>query len=58
MPRIVNSLLFEARSHPIDDIPTAEQVLRFGQTESPIACPECHPAEDVSWAHAGTEILE
>jgi tetratricopeptide (TPR) repeat protein len=48
MPRIMNSLLFEARSHQIDDIPAAEQTLRFGVAESPIACLECHPAKTVA----------
>ena len=52
MPRIMNSLLFKARSHQIDDIPTAEQALRFGPAESPIACLECHPAKDVPWVQA------
>lgn len=52
MPRVMNSLLFKARSHQIDDIPTAQQALRFGETESPIACLECHPAKDIPWVQA------
>ncbi len=49
MPRIMNSLLFQARSHQIDDTPSAENALRFGPAESPIACLECHPKKDASW---------
>jgi tetratricopeptide (TPR) repeat protein len=52
MPHIMNSLLFQARSHQIDDIPSAEPALRFGQNESPIACLECHSTKDVPWVQA------
>jgi predicted CXXCH cytochrome family protein len=34
MPRIMDALLFRARSHQIDDIPNAEMTLRFGQQDS------------------------
>ena len=49
MPRIMNSMLFQARSHKIDDIPNAEMVLRFGQHESPNACLLCHSGKDATW---------
>jgi predicted CXXCH cytochrome family protein len=49
MPRIMNSLLFVARSHQIDDIPTADMTARFGQTESPNACLSCHQEKDAKW---------
>ena len=49
MPRIMNSLLFKARSHQIDEIPHPENALRFGEMESPIACLECHSGENISW---------
>jgi len=49
MPRITNSLLFQARSHQIDDIPNAEMTQRFGLEESPNACLVCHSAKDATW---------
>ena len=49
MPRIVNALLFQARSHQIE-IPTADLTERFGQAESPNACLLCHTDRDPSWA--------
>jgi predicted CXXCH cytochrome family protein len=49
MPRIVNALLFQARSHEIE-IPTADLTLRFGQKESPNACLICHSDEGAQWA--------
>jgi predicted CXXCH cytochrome family protein len=49
MPRIVNALLFQARSHQIE-IPTADLTSRFGQKESPNACLICHPDADAQWA--------
>jgi tetratricopeptide (TPR) repeat protein len=49
MPRIVNSVLFEAASHQTDDKPGAEMTERFGQRESPNACLECHTTKDVGW---------
>ncbi len=52
MPRIMNSLLFAARSHQIDDIPRADDTLRFGQWESPNACLGCHREKDAQWAAA------
>jgi predicted CXXCH cytochrome family protein len=49
MPRIVNALLFQARSHQIE-IPTADLTERFGQQESPNACLLCHSDHDAHWA--------
>lgn len=49
MPRIVNALLFQARSHQIE-IPTADLTERFGQQESPSACLLCHSNRDAKWA--------
>jgi len=49
MPKIMNSLLFSARSHQIDDKPRADTVLRFGQQESPNACLNCHQERDAKW---------
>jgi predicted CXXCH cytochrome family protein len=50
MPRIMNSLLFQARTHQIDDIPRADLTLRFGPQESPNACLMCHREKDAQWA--------
>ena len=49
MPRIMDSVLFQARSHQIDDIPNAEMTLRFGQQESPNACLLCHTDKSSQW---------
>jgi predicted CXXCH cytochrome family protein len=48
MPRIVNALLFKARSHEIG-IPTADLTERFGQEDSPNACLLCHAKRNASW---------
>jgi predicted CXXCH cytochrome family protein len=50
MPRMMNSLLFQARTHEIDGIPRADMTLRFGQQESPNACLTCHDGKDAKWA--------
>jgi hypothetical protein len=50
MPKIMNSLLFQARTHQIDDIPDAGMNARFGQQESPNACLICHSNKDAQWA--------
>lgn len=50
MPPIMNSLMFQAASHQIDDIPRAEPVSRFGREESPNACLICH--KDNQWLAA------
>jgi predicted CXXCH cytochrome family protein len=49
MPRIMNSLMFKARTHQIDDIPNAEMTERFGPDESPNACLLCHTEKDAQW---------
>ena len=49
MPRIMDALLFPARTHEIDDIPDAEMTARFGNDESPNACLMCHMDRDVKW---------
>jgi predicted CXXCH cytochrome family protein len=49
MPRIMEALLFNARSHQIDDVPDAEMTARFGMAESPNACLLCHKAKDARW---------
>jgi len=50
MPRIMNSVLFKARTHQIDDIPEADMTERFGSQESPNACLLCHSEKDAQWA--------
>jgi tetratricopeptide (TPR) repeat protein len=52
MPPIMNSLLFRARTHQIDDIPDASMHQRFGQKESPNACLLCHADKDSAWLTA------
>jgi predicted CXXCH cytochrome family protein len=52
MPRIMNSLLFQARSHQTDDIPRAASTARFGPNESPNACLICHRDRDAVWLAA------
>ena len=49
MPRIMNSVLFRARTHQMDDIPSAEMTARFGPEESPNACLLCHSEKDTQW---------
>jgi len=49
MPAIMNSMLFRARTHQIDDIPNVARLERFGQEESPNACLQCHQEKNVSW---------
>jgi predicted CXXCH cytochrome family protein len=56
MPRIMNSLLFLARTHQIDDMPRADATLRFGQKESPNACLLCHRDKDAPWVAARLQI--
>jgi formate-dependent nitrite reductase cytochrome c552 subunit len=48
MPRIMDAVLFRARSHQIDDIPDAGMTERFG-ADSPNACLDCHGDRDASW---------
>ena len=49
MPRIMEAVLFQARSHEIDDIPDAEMTERFGVADSPNACSSCHADRDAAW---------
>ncbi|MFZ0581116.1 MAG: cytochrome c3 family protein [Candidatus Acidiferrales bacterium] len=49
MPRIMDALLFRARTHRIDDIPNADMTERFGQSESPNACLLCHADKSAQW---------
>jgi hypothetical protein len=49
MPRIMNSVLFQARTHQIDDIPSAEMTQRFGAEESPNTCLLCHSEKYARW---------
>src|SRR5438552_10724247 len=48
MPRTMESLLFQARSHQIET-PKPDLTLRFGQQESPNACLLCHSTKDARW---------
>ncbi len=50
MPRIMEAVLFQARSHEIDDIPDAEMTERFGNIDSPNACSTCHAGRDAAVA--------
>ena len=49
MPRIMDALLFRARTHQIDDIPNPDMTQRFGQSESPNACLLCHADKSGPW---------
>jgi hypothetical protein len=49
MPRIMNALLFKARSHQIE-IPSADLTERFGQQDSPNVCLNCHAEKSNAWA--------
>jgi len=49
MPRIMDALVFRARTHQIDDIPNAEMTRHFGQEESPNACLLCHQEKAAEW---------
>lgn len=49
MPRIMDALLFRARTHQIDDIPNPDMTQRFGQSESPNACLQCHTEKSAQW---------
>jgi IclR family acetate operon transcriptional repressor len=42
MPRIINSLLFAARSHQVGEMPDAGMTALFGAADSPNACLLCH----------------
>ncbi len=49
MPRIMDALVFRARTHQIDNIPDAEMTRHFGQEDSPNACLLCHKEKDAGW---------
>lgn len=49
MPRIMNSMMFMAGTHRIDDIPDAAMTERFGREDSPNACLACHEGEPAEW---------
>ena len=49
MPRIMDAVLFRARTHQIDDIPDPEMTERFGQQDSPNACLLCHSEKTAEW---------
>ena len=49
MPRIMDAVLFRARTHQIDDIPSADMTQRFGQEQSPNACLFCHSEKNAGW---------
>jgi hypothetical protein len=49
MPKIMNSLMFRAASHQIDDKPDAAMTAQFGATESPNACLLCHAERNTLW---------
>jgi len=49
MPKIMNALLFKARSHQIDDRPNAKWTAQFGPDESPNACLDCHREQNIEW---------
>ena len=49
MPSIMNSMMFMAGTHRIDDIPDAGMTARFGTEDSPNACLACHEGESADW---------
>ena len=49
MPQIMNSMMFKAGTHRIDDIPDAAMTGQFGREESPNACLACHAEESTEW---------
>ena len=57
MPRIMEAVLFDARSHEIDDIPDAAMTARFGNTDSPNACMSCHAGRDIVWLRNSLEAF-
>ena len=48
----MNSMLFHARTHQIDDVPNVVRLERFGPEESPNACLLCHREKGVDWLRA------
>ena len=55
MPPIMDSLLFWARTHRIDNIPDPKMTLRFGKKDSPNACLLCHTDKDANWVAASLQ---
>lgn len=49
MPAIMNSMMFMAGTHRIDDIPNAAMTEKFGRSDSPNACLACHAEESDAW---------
>ena len=49
MPRIMDAVLFRARTHQIDDVPNVDMTQRFGQEQSPNACLFCHSEKNAGW---------
>lgn len=49
MPAIMNSMMFMAGTHRIDDIPSAEMTEKFGRSDSPNACLACHAEKSDAW---------
>ncbi len=49
MPAIMNSMMFNAGTHRIDDIPDAAMTERFGPEDSPNACLGCHQDRGLPW---------
>ena len=49
MPKIMNSMMFMAGTHRIDDIPDAAMTERFGPEDSPNACLACHQDKSADW---------
>ena len=49
MPAIMNSMMFMAGTHRIDDIPNAAMTEKFGRSHSPNACLACHAEESNTW---------
>ncbi len=49
MPKIMNSMMFLAATHRIDDVPDAAMTRQFGPEESPNACLACHKGEGLEW---------
>jgi len=49
MPKNMESVLFKAMSHQIDEIPDAAMTARFGRTDSPNACLGCHEEKSTDW---------
>ena len=52
MPRIMNSVMFLARSHQIDDRPRPDLTERFGREDSPDSCLLCHRDKEPQWVAA------